>query len=78
LQPIIWLLASATFFSAAMAQTPVPISRSTTLEATLKSGISHEYTLRLARGESAEIVVHQQGVDVVVELKAPRESCWIQ
>src|SRR6267143_640055 len=71
LQPIIWLLASATFFSAAMAQTPVPISRSTTLEATLKSGISHEYTLRLARGESAEIVVHQQGVDVVVELKSP-------
>jgi erythromycin esterase len=59
------------FCYTAMAQTPVPISRSTKLEATLKPGSAHDYALRLARGESAEIVVHQQGVDVVVELKSP-------
>ena len=71
LQPIIWLLASATFFSAATAQTPMPINRSTSLEAALKPGEAHEYTLQLVRGESAEILVRQQGVDVVVGLKSP-------
>jgi len=71
LQPIIWLLASATFFSVVIAQTPVPISRSTSFEVALKPGDVHEYSLPLVRGESAEIVVRQQGVDVIVELKSP-------
>lgn len=47
------------------------IGRSTNIEASLKPGDSNEYVLRLVRGESAEIVVHQQGVDVVVELRTP-------
>ena len=55
----------------AMAQSPKPISQSTKLEATLKPGSAHDYALRLARGESAEIVVHQQGVDVVVDVRNP-------
>ena len=66
-----WLLATGLLFSTVVAQTPVPINGSTALEATLKPGNSHEYALRLARGELAEIVVHQQGVDVVVELTSP-------
>ena len=53
------------------AQTPVPIRRSTALEATLKPGVFHEYALHLARGESAEILVRQQGVDIIVDLKTP-------
>jgi erythromycin esterase len=59
------------FFSVAMAQTPVPIGQSTTLEENMKPGTSHEYALSLARGESAEIVIRQQGVDVVIDLISP-------
>ena len=71
LQPCVWLLAAVAFFSTAMAQTPMTINRSTTLDETLKPGGSHEYALRLGRGESAEVVVRQQGVDVVVEIRNP-------
>ena len=67
----VWLLAAVAFFSTVTAQTPVPIRRSTTLEAALKPSEAHEYTMQLVRGESAEILVRQQGVDVVVELKSP-------
>jgi erythromycin esterase len=54
-----------------MAQTPVAINRSTILEETLKPGTSHQYLLRLERRESAEVIVHQQGVDVVVDVRGP-------
>lgn len=47
------------------------IRSSANIEASLNPGDSNEYLLRLLRGESAEIVVHQQGVDVVVELRTP-------
>ncbi|MGH9948647.1 MAG: erythromycin esterase family protein [Pyrinomonadaceae bacterium] len=71
LQPCVWLLVTVVFFSTAMAQTPVTINRSTTLEQTLKPGVSHAYAVRLERGESAEVVVRQQGVDVIVDVRNP-------
>ena len=71
LQPCVWLLLNVAFFSTAIAQTPVTINRSTTLEQTLKPGVSHAYALRLERGESAEVVVRQQRVDVVVDIRNP-------
>jgi erythromycin esterase-like protein len=40
-------------------------------EATLTPGSAHTYELRLRRGESADVVVRQKGVDVIVELRAP-------
>ncbi len=71
LQSCVWLLASIAFFSAAFAQIPVTLNRSTALEEMLKPGDSHQYALHLERGESAEVVVHQQGVDVVVDVRNP-------
>lgn len=71
LQIGVWLLTAVALFTAAAAQTPVPISRGTALEATLKPDVFHQYELHLEQGESAEIVVRQQGVDVVVDLKSP-------
>ena len=46
------------------------ITQTTRLESQLKPGEAHQYALQLARGESAEIIVKQQGVDVVVEIKS--------
>jgi hypothetical protein len=40
-------------------------------DVTLQPGASHDYEVQLGRGESAQIVVRQQGVDVVVEVRAP-------
>lgn len=40
-------------------------------EAALQPGAAHRYELQLRRGESADVVVQQQGIDVVVELRAP-------
>jgi erythromycin esterase len=37
----------------------------------LPPGATHAYEVRLKRGESAEVIVEQKGVDVVVELHAP-------
>lgn len=71
LQPAVRLLAMVTLLSAAAAQTPVPISRGTALEATLKPDVFHQYELYFEPGESAEIIVRQKGVDVVVDLKSP-------
>jgi erythromycin esterase len=71
LQPSMWLLVAVGFFSATIAQTPTTINRSTRLEKSLKAGESHEYALSLQHGESAEVVVWQQGVDVVVEIRNP-------
>ncbi|HEX6123746.1 MAG TPA: erythromycin esterase family protein, partial [Pyrinomonadaceae bacterium] len=47
------------------------ITRSTKLATNIKTGESHEYRLNLNRGESAEVVVGQRGVDVIVELRSP-------
>jgi len=33
---------------------------------------SNDYEVALRRGESAEVIVHQHGIDVVVELRSPR------
>ena len=56
---------------AAFAQQRTELSKSTKIEVPLKPGMTHDYALRLAQGESAEVVVHQQGVDVVVDVKSP-------
>lgn len=47
------------------------ITSSTKLSAALKTGEAHRYTLTLTSGESADVVVHQRGIDVVVQLKDP-------
>lgn len=65
------LAAAAAVVSTASAQTPTAIGRSTRLEESLKPGDSREYGLRLKRGESAEVIVRQEGVDVVVDLVSP-------
>jgi len=65
------LLATAFHSTAATTQAPVTLERSTTLEETSTPGTSHQYALRLKRGESAEVVVRQRGVDVVVDVKSP-------
>jgi erythromycin esterase len=64
-------LSATAFHSTATAQPPVALDRSTALEETSTPGTSHQYALRLKRGESAELLVHQRGVDVVVEVKSP-------
>jgi erythromycin esterase len=46
------------------------ITKSTVLEAALKPGEAHQYTILLSSGESAEVLVKQQGVDVIVEIKS--------
>ena len=38
----------------------------------LTASTPNEYELPLKRGESADVVVHQHGIDVVVELRSPR------
>lgn len=55
----------------ASAQAPMTLSANTALEATLEAGTSVSYSLRLGRGESAEIVVLQMGIDVVVDVTSP-------
>ena len=57
--------------SAAEDQTPSRLGPDTVIETTLQPGTSHQYELQLNRGESAEVVIRQQGVDVVVELTSP-------
>lgn len=42
-----------------------------TRTATLEPAQLHDYELHLSRGQSADVVVRQKGVDVVVELRAP-------
>lgn len=51
--------------------TPEPLGRASALDRAITAGTSHAFTLRLAEGESAEIVVRQQGVDLIVELSGP-------
>src|ERR1043166_8976582 len=40
-------------------------------EAALQPGAAHRYELQLRRGESADVVVQQKGIDVVLEHRAP-------
>jgi erythromycin esterase len=40
-------------------------------EAALQPGAAHRYELRLRRGESADVVVQQKGIDVVVDIRGP-------
>ena len=49
----------------------VALAPGMTRHVTLQKGGSDTYALQLKRGESAAIVVHQQGVDVVVEVISP-------
>src|SRR4051812_21383085 len=42
------------------------------LAAILTSHTPDDYEVPLRRGESAEVVVHQHGIDVIVELRSPR------
>lgn len=53
------------------AQAPQGIGPATVLDVGLKAGGTHTYTLRLTLGESATVVVRQQGIDVVVDVTAP-------
>ena len=69
MQTLVWLLIGISLFSTASAQTPTTITRSTSNEYTLQAGASHRYALSLERGESAEVIVRQQGVDVVVDVR---------
>jgi erythromycin esterase len=57
--------------SVARAQTPIDLNRATVLEKNLPARAAHQYALRLGRNESAEIVIRQQGVDVVVQVRSP-------
>jgi erythromycin esterase len=57
---------------AASAAAPIRLEARTDLERALEPGTSVEYALHLDRGGSAEIVVLQIGIDVVVELTGPK------
>lgn len=60
----------------ASAQVARPLSLGSVFDSTLTPGESHRYSLRLSRGESANVVVRQMGVDVVVEVRAPDGSLF--
>lgn len=66
-----WLCLAVIFVTNVTAQTPTIINRSTNIDETIKPDASFVYGLSLERGESAEILVHQNGVDVVVEVRSP-------
>lgn len=50
---------------------PVPLARGSILDQALEGSASHRYAIHLRRGESAEVTVTQQGIDLVLELFAP-------
>lgn len=50
---------------------PIVLTQGSRLDKALDRGASHRYAVRLRRGESAEVTVTQQGVDVVLELFGP-------
>jgi erythromycin esterase len=45
-------------------------------DSTLAPGAAHRFSLRLGKGESANVVVRQIGVDVVLEVRAPDGSLF--
>ncbi|MGH9580448.1 MAG: erythromycin esterase family protein [Terriglobales bacterium] len=55
----------------APAQSALRLDANTVLETKLEPGASHPYALHLERGQSAEVIVRQMGVDVVVEVVSP-------
>src|SRR5262245_58134343 len=68
-QAFITIAAVLMFHSAVLAQKR--IDRSTNIQEKIKPQTTNDYLLNLQSGESAEIVVVQQGVDVVVEIRNP-------
>lgn len=57
--------------AAAAGQAPVPLDRRTPVDRAIASGQTYVATLALREGESADLIVLQQGIDLVVELVAP-------
>lgn len=71
-----WLPAAASLLAiwtsaCASQHAATPIGSGTQVEQTLQPPQTQAYALQLDRGESAAIVVHQQGVDVIVDLRSP-------
>src|SRR5439155_176079 len=64
-------LAFSAFVTSICSQQPQRLEHGTSLEKSLGPGEVHTYVVRLEPGESAEIVVRQMGVDVVVEVRDP-------
>jgi hypothetical protein len=60
----------------ASAQAPRPLSSGLALDSSLTPGTAHRFSLRLGKGESANVVVRQIGVDVVLEVRAPDGSLF--
>ena len=60
----------------AAAQQSRPLSLALAIDSTLSPGEAHRYSLQLSAGESANIVVRQIGVDIVVEVRAPDGSVF--
>ncbi len=58
-------------FDTAYAQSVRKLDRTTRLEASIEPGQTHKFELRLKQRESAELVVLQQGVDLVVDVLSP-------
>ena len=60
----------------AEAQGARPISLGSAFDSTIAPGGSHRYSLNLSRGGSANIVIQQMGVDIVIEVRAPDGSLF--
>jgi erythromycin esterase len=60
----------------ASAQAPRPLSSGLAFDSSLAPGAAHRFSLRLRKGESANVVVRQIGVDVVLEVRAPDGSLF--
>ncbi|HEV2865780.1 MAG TPA: hypothetical protein VGX37_04640, partial [Allosphingosinicella sp.] len=55
----------------AVAQAPILLERDTVRELAIAPGQTYTASLRLRAGESADVVVLQQGIDLVVDLLGP-------
>lgn len=58
----------------AAAQIARPLSPGSAFDSTLSPGETHRYAVRLSPGGSANITVRQNGVDLVIEVRAPDGS----
>src|SRR5688500_2996322 len=61
----------------AAAQIARPLSAGSAFDSSLSPGEVHRYSIRLSPGESANITVRQDGVDLVVEVRAPDGSLFM-
>lgn len=52
-------------------ESPVQLSRTSDIGQTLEKGVVDDYSIALATGESALIIVKQEGVDVVIDVRTP-------